>query len=154
MSAPVAFAESLARKNYEAIGFIPRPRLEWYADRGQLLTAEENGEPAGFLVFGGGWPVLKVYQACVQYDARRREHGLALVGRLTRIALRRGCHAIALWCADDLEANAFWRAAGFQFAGRRDGGRARGRVHNRWYLPLDTPQISADLLGEAHRGDR
>src|ERR1035437_8065890 len=103
------YVESLMRQNYEAVGFIPKPRLEQYALRGQLLVENENDEPCGYLVFGKtAWPYLRVYQSVVQYDARRREHGLALVRRLVAIGQERGAAAISLWCADALDANVFW----------------------------------------------
>jgi L-amino acid N-acyltransferase YncA len=86
----------------------------------------------------------KVYQACIQYDARRREHGLSLVATLVRKATEAGFGAIALWCADDLESNDFWRSAGFRWAGMREGGKRRGRKHNRWVMPLQP------LLFDAH----
>lgn len=143
------YAEHLARQDYEAIGFIPRPRLEEYEQRGQILVQHENDEPCGVVVFGNGWPILRIYQAVIQYDARRREHGLSLVARVVAEARRRGCHAIGLWCADDLTANEFWRAAGFTFGGQREGGRRRGRKHNRWVLPIDGPQLSLNLEATA-----
>jgi ribosomal protein S18 acetylase RimI-like enzyme len=138
----VDYADSLAKKNVEALSFLPRPRLLEYAVRGQLLIETENGEPCGFMVYGNGWPYLKVYQVAIEYDARRREHGLALVARLIERAKERGCHAISLWCADDLEANAFWESAGFHFAGQREGGRRRGRKHNRWTMVVDSAPLS------------
>lgn len=140
--ADLRYIEDLARSNYEAIGFIPRPRLEEYAARGQILMAEENDESAGFLVFGAGWPTLRIYQACVQYDARRREHGADLVGRLVAEAQKRGCHLISLWCADDLPANEFWEAVGFRRIGTRPGGAARGRLHNQWVLSVPSEQMT------------
>src|SRR6185369_3627127 len=103
----VKYADSLAKRNVDALSFLPRPRLLEYAVRGQLIVETENGEPCGFLVFGNGWPYMTVYQVAVEYDARRREHGLALVGRLIQKARERGCHAVSLWCANDLDANAF-----------------------------------------------
>lgn len=144
----VMYADSLAKKNVEALSFLPKPRLLEYAVRGQLMVETENGEPCGFLVYGNGWPYMKVYQVAVEYDARRREHGLALVGRLIERARAKGCHAVSLWCADDLDANNFWQAAGFSFAGKRQGGLARGRQHNRWVLVVDSAPVSLwDLSG-------
>lgn len=148
MSETGAFIESLMRRNYEAVGFIPRPRVEEYVVRGQALVETENAEPCGYLLFGNGWPLLKVYQAVVAYDARRREHGLALVGRLIDVARRRGLQGVSLWCADDLEANDFWRSAGFHFAGQRHLANRRGRAHNRWVLLLDD-QPTLGLAGTA-----
>jgi ribosomal protein S18 acetylase RimI-like enzyme len=110
--------------------------IETYAQRGQLLLAWENDEPCGFLIHGDSWPQLRIYQACIQYDARRREHGMALVAALTAKAHAKGCHDIRLWCADDLDSNEFWRSAGFEYCAQRRGGRRRGRKHNLWALRL------------------
>lgn len=139
------YADDLARKNSEALSFIPRPMIEQYAQRGQLLLATENDEPCGFLIFGRGWPQVRIYQACIQYDVRRREHGMGLIARLAAHARARGCTDIRLWCADDLEANAFWLAAGFVLCGQRAGGQRRGRRHNLWALRLS----ALPLFGEA-----
>lgn len=144
----LAYVRDLMAKNYEAVGFIPLPRLEDYAARGQILLQTENDDPCGYLAFGNGWPTLKVYQCCIQYDARRLDHATNLVSRLINIARARNCSAISLWCADDLEANAFWRAAGFTFAGQRDNGNRRGRLHNRWHLAIPDP-AQASLFDEA-----
>lgn len=138
-SISVKYAVDLARKNSEALSFIPAPRLEQYADSGQLMIETENNDPCGFIVFGNNFPMLRIYQACIQYDARRIQHGLNLLHRLITYAGHYGFTAISLYCADDLEANQFWRAAGFQFAGQRPGGKRRGRMHNRWFLYLDEP---------------
>jgi ribosomal protein S18 acetylase RimI-like enzyme len=139
----VPYVVDLAKKNSDALSFIPAPRLEEYDRNGQILASFENDEPCGFLVFGKGETTMHVYQACIQYDSRRREHGLELVRRLVAAATRRGCRDISLWCADDLESNDFWRAAGFIFAGQRQGGRTRGRLHNRWMMPL-APSLGLD----------
>lgn len=135
-SVAVRYADDLARKNSEALSFIPRPMLERYAERGQLMLAYENDDPCGFVVHGAGWPQLRIYQACIQYDARRREHGMALVAELAAKARLRGCHDIRLWCADDLDSNSFWSAAGFERCGERAGGARRGRRHILWALRL------------------
>jgi ribosomal protein S18 acetylase RimI-like enzyme len=133
------YVVSLSRKHFEEIGFIPQTTLERYVKRGQLWIAQENNEPCGFLVYGNGWPILRIYQACVQYDAQRREHGLNLVRRLIGYADARGYESISLYCADDLESNKFWKEAGFKFAGQRDNGNSRGRKHNRWIFRLSFP---------------
>lgn len=135
------YAVDLAKKNSEAVSYIPAPRVEQYARYGSLCLAFENDEPCGFLIAGNGWPQVRIYQACIQYDARRREHGMALVAGLAEKARARGCTDIRLWCADDLDANDFWRAAGFEFCGSRVGGTRRGRRHNLWVLRLATPPL-------------
>jgi len=138
----VKYAESLMRSNYEAVGFLPTPRLSAYHDAGQLWLQCENDDPCGYLIYGNGWPVLKVYQCCIQVDARRREHAAALVRRLIGLGEARNCSSISLWCADDLDANDFWRAMGFALVGQRDNGNRRGRLHNHWVLWLPSSLIA------------
>jgi hypothetical protein len=105
------FVEALSRKHYEEIGFLPKPRLEQYHQTGQLWMQAENDEPCGFLVWGNGWPVLRVYQVCIQYDAQRRLHGAELVGRLIRKAEAEGYERISAWVADDIPAEYNWLPA-------------------------------------------
>ena len=139
---PIPFVVALSKRHYEEIGFLPKPRLEQYRDSGQLWMQDENGEPCGFLVWGNGWPVLRVYQVCIQYDAQRREHGMALVGRLIRKAETEGYERISAWVADDIPANDFWFAMGFRIYGQRAGGKSRGRQHNAWvYWCADPRQM-------------
>lgn len=136
----VPFVVALRRKNTDALGFIPRARLESYEASGQIITARENGDLCGFLVFGATPPIFRIYQACVQYDARRRAHGFSMVGELIRRAHAAGADAVTLGCADDLAANEFWREAGFVFVGSRVGGRRRKRRVNRWVFYLPHPR--------------
>ena len=136
MDTILKYIDDLAHKNSEALSFIPMSKLEQYAEAGQILVQYENDDPCGFLIYGLGWPTMKVYQECIQYDARRRKNGLELISKLIAAAESRKCSRIVLWCADDLPANEFWRAAGFCFAGQRDGGSRRGRKHNLWRMEL------------------
>ena len=133
----VKYAADLMRKNYEAVGFLPVPRLLEYAKAGQLWLQYENDEPCGYLAFGNGWPVLKVYQCCIQTDARRAEHAATLIRALIQVGQDRGCLSISLWCAEDLESNLFWRAMGFRQVATRDNGNRRGRLHIGWEYRLE-----------------
>jgi ribosomal protein S18 acetylase RimI-like enzyme len=144
----LAYVIDLSKKHYEEIGFLPAPRLEQYRQSGQLWMAHENDELCGFMVWGRGWPVLRVYQVCIQYDAQRREHGIALVRRLIQKADQEGYEAISCFVADDIDANHFWQAAGFRLVGQRDNGNRRGRLHNHWVMNMPEP-IQSQLFVEA-----
>jgi len=135
----IEYVVALARRHYEEIGFIPRPRLEEYAKSGQLWTETENDDLCGFLVWGNGWPLLRVYQVCIQYDAQRRLHGGRLISKLIQKAETEGYEAISCWVADDIPANEFWYSMGFRLAGRRQGGSRRGRFHNAWVYACASP---------------
>jgi N-acetylglutamate synthase-like GNAT family acetyltransferase len=135
----IKYIVSLSQRHYEQIGFIPEPKIRAYNEKGQVYLARENGDFCGFLLFGKNWPNIKIYQAVIQYDARRRYHGYNLVGKLIKYADKHGFATISLWCANDLDANEFWQECGFQFIQTRDGGNKRGRKHNRWAFKLPNP---------------
>ena len=126
MSLLPIFAEDLHRRNSEQLGFIPRSRLEWYHDRGQIIPEYENGELCGYLIWGIGWPWMRIYQACVEYELRWLGHGKRLVVTALKIAKTNKCSAITLGCRDSNKAVKFWMALGFEILGRREGGKRRG----------------------------
>jgi hypothetical protein len=78
--------------------------------------------------------IVRIPQACIQYDARRRKYGEALVSWL--VAALPGADEIRLRCAADLEANVFWRDMGFVCTATVKGGARRGRLINAWLLDL------------------
>jgi hypothetical protein len=41
------------KKNTDALGFIPKPRMESYARQGRIILDYENDEPCEYLAFGG-----------------------------------------------------------------------------------------------------
>lgn len=141
-------------------------RLEYTTKKDKYIWLAKNGDPCGFLLFGKNWPNIKIYQAVIQYDARRRYHGYNLVGKLIKYADANGFETISLWCADDLEANEFWQECGFNYIQTREGGTKRGRKHNRWGFRLSNPiqlwlpginlwgqcQAVTDLLALGKRG--
>ena len=101
----------------------------------------ENDEPCGYIIHGNGFQVCKVYQCCIQTDARRKKSASLLVDDLINKSRLRGSLFVSLWCAEDLESNNFWEALGFQFNGKRQGGSHRDRVHKNWVYDLDTKLI-------------
>src|SRR5215218_3775502 len=81
--ADLAYVVALQKRNGEALGFIPRAALSEKIDLGRIWLATENGDPAGYLHHGSlAVPEVRIFQAAIQYDARRRHHGLALVANL------------------------------------------------------------------------
>ena len=141
--ADLAYVVALQKRNHEALGFIPRAALAEKIDRGQILLARENGDPAGFLHHGSlAVPEVRIFQAAVQYDARRRHHGLALVADFVARAREAGARAASLRCLDVLDANDFWTAAGFERLGTEAG--ARGTL-NVWGRRIGQAGVDDDL---------
>jgi hypothetical protein len=136
------YVDSLQRKNALELAFYPRVALQAALDDGRILGAEENGEPAGYLWHGpvrAGRDVF-IYQACIDYDARRRLLGFGMVRQL--IAKANAAHAtgIRLRCASSSDSNEFWRAIGFYCTAVVPGGKSRLRDLNLWRTDL-TPGL-------------
>ncbi|TVQ55669.1 MAG: GNAT family N-acetyltransferase [Phycisphaerales bacterium] len=129
------FLDHLQKKFSNQVGFLPRQALEWNIERGKVSIALENDEPAAYLLGKGNY--LRdahfgiIYQAAVSYDARRRLMGTALVQHFID-HMEPNIRLIGLWCAQDIEANEFWNACGFEAIAARHGSRRKGRVHIFW----------------------
>lgn len=132
------YVMSLMRANRESVGGLPKPAVDERIARGTLLLASLNDEPCGYLLYDYRDDVLRIPQACIQYDARRRKYGEALMFELMRRYV--DAHEVRLRCAADLEANLFWRDMGFTCTGTLRGGKRRGRKINAWTLWL-TPRL-------------
>lgn len=134
----LAYVMSLMRANRESVGGLPSPAVLERIERGTLKLGELNGEPCGYLLYDYRDNILRIPQACIQYDARRRKYGIALVNQL--LADYPNTDEIRLRCAADLEANLFWRDMGFTCVGTTNGGRRRGRRINSWAMWM-TPRL-------------
>ena len=108
----------------------------------------------GFLLRGPIRPITKIYQACIQEDARRRMNGEQLVQALARLAELADAEQISLHCAHDLESNQFWRALQFQHRGIRQGRATRGRIHNRWVFDLPAHEVREAQVAEVLKGEK
>lgn len=139
-AADLSFVLDLARKHAEQVGFIPAQGMANYVDRHAIDLAMENQDPAGYLLAKHKCPdlpgVTQIHQAAVCYDARRRAIGLELVKSTRRRSAAAGNGLMQLWCRGDLEANAFWLAAGFTPTGLRAGGTARNVPHVLWRMQI------------------
>lgn len=130
----LTYVDKLQRANALEVAFFPLEALRRAMEAGQIIEAEENGDPAGYLWHG----VLRagrdavIYQACIDYDARRRSLGFGMVRQLIDLAAAARCTGIVLRCASAADANEFWRAIGFYCTRVTAGGRSRARDINHW----------------------
>lgn len=134
----LSYLDKLQRANADDLAFYPLTTLEKALENGHVITCEDNGEAAGYLWFGalrGGYDVT-IYQACVDYDSRRRHLGYGMVAKLVALGNAAGCSGIRLKCASSAESNEFWQAAGFICTRVQAGGIKRGRDLNNYRLDL------------------
>ena len=124
--ADLAYVVSLAKRHPFELGFVQRSALARKIELGRIDLALENGEPCGFIHHGSFANPrtpgeARVFQAAVQYDARRRHHGLNLVASFLAKAESAGVRGVSLRCLEALDANAFWAEAGFERGGVEPG---------------------------------
>ena len=134
----LTYVDKLQRANADDLAFYPLTSLAKAMEEGHVVACEDNGEPAGYLWFGALRPHrdVIVYQACVDYDSRRRHLGFGMVAELVRLARAAGADGIRLKCASSADSNEFWRLAGFTCVGVRPGGIKRGRDLNLYRTDL------------------
>lgn len=162
MPGDVKFLDHLQSKYSHQLGYLPLQALEANIEHGHVSLALENDEPAAYLLGKGCY--LRdlhfgiMYQAAVSYDARRRLIGTALVQHFID-HMEPGIRLIGLWCAQDIDANEFWNACGFEAIAARHGSRRKGRVHIFWvgrtprgrHEPMRYPRYTHGGLMREHR---
>jgi hypothetical protein len=134
----LAYLDKLQRTNADDLAFYPLATLGKAIDDGHVITCDDNGEAAGYLWFGalrGGYDVT-IYQACVDYDSRRRYLGHGMVRKLIELGNAAGATGIRLKCASSADSNEFWQAAGFVCTNVTPGGIKRGRDLNAYRTDL------------------
>ena len=140
-SSDALFIADLQDKFWEQVGFLPPSVLKGKVDRGQILIGGLGNDEACYLYaipsLSYAPHVATVVQAAVHMDVQRRGLGLDLLAALPHLILPPHVTRLQCWCRENLEANEFWRAAGFQPIGHRVGGAKRAKNQIRWALSLD-----------------
>jgi len=110
------YVVNLLKKNYNGLGFIPKPRIEQYVKNNQVFFEYEGGLKSGYCIIGSGkGKTLKIYQHCIEAELRRLKHGKELFKKIEFEAKKKGYEHIHLRVRENLEANKFWEALGFNF---------------------------------------
>jgi hypothetical protein len=147
------YLDKLQRDNADDLAFYPLSTLEKALEDGHVITCEDNGEAAGYLWFGavrGGYDVT-IYQAAVDYSARRRHLGWGMVAKLVQLATAGGATGIRLKCASSAESNEFWQAAGFHCTRVTAGGIKRGRDLNHYRTDIQPGLFTLPTVAPSDR---
>ena len=147
----LAYVDALQRKNAEALSFYPLCVFEREMEKGRVFLGLLNGEPCGYLYAGAPSADVKCHQVCIEYEARRRLYGAALVTALEDYATEGGAWTLTLRCGFDLDANDFWTSMGYTCIGVQDGGIRRMRKINVWRKQI-RQELFADLAVEPAKG--
>ncbi len=123
---------NLADKNRDSLGFLPASAYRELAVRGRLwpVIDQNSAGPLGYLMFGGRYPHIRVFQLFVTEGARKHGVGKQLISTLKDTAGRWAVQTITARVAADLPANAFWERQGFRLIRQEKGGETTDRVIN------------------------
>lgn len=126
----ILYVDHLQKKNAEALSFYPKCVFERESENGRIFLGLLNGQPCGYIYIGAAGTDVKCHQVCIEYDARRKLYGAALVSAMEDYA--KNSFTITLRCGFDLDANKFWKDMGYECINIQDGGIRRMRKINVW----------------------
>jgi ribosomal protein S18 acetylase RimI-like enzyme len=148
MSGLVTYIDHLQKQNLNDLAFYPISTLERAVEERRILTCHDNEECAGYLWHGSvraGYDVV-IYQACVDYDSRRRNLGWEMVGNLIDLCRAGGGSGVRLRCASSSDSNEFWEGIGFYCTKVSQGGIKRGREINHWRTDVHPTLFKVDYV--------
>ena len=133
----------LADANRSMLGFVPASAYREAALKGCLWIAvdQTTQDLMGYLFFGGTYPHLKVFQIYVDREFRSVGMARALIEELKKHGESTNHLTITARVAAELEANKFWRRAGFRVVDQVRGGGKTRRTINIYLFELDAPSL-------------
>ena len=139
-------AQANADTNRDALGFLPSQAYEQAASQGTLFIAlqvtGDGGERyAGHILFGASYPHARIYQLFVAPASRANGIGRMLIESLVEFTEAKQYLSVIAKVADDLSANGFYKALGFETLRTKAGGASRGRTINIRVRQLNTPAL-------------
>ena len=142
---------SLGDANRSALGFLPASAYTETAMKGCLwiVVDQTSKDLMGYLLFGGTYPHLKVFQVHVLPEFRSRGLARRLLKELRKYGEENNYQTISARVAAELEANRFWQGMGFRIIRRVAGSARSGRTLNVYLFELDTPSLFREIQTEA-----
>lgn len=135
--------QDFADANRTAFGFLPKSAFYEQACRGRLWLAinDASKQLMGYVLFGGKYPVLKVFQLFVAPTYRKQGVGEMLLASVEKYGEKRSYSTITARVASDLKANLFWDRVGLNIIRQEPGGCTAGRTINCRLKELNTPSL-------------
>jgi len=135
--------EDFADSNKKSLGFLPKSAFREQANRGRLWIAinADSGECLGYILYGGRYPVLRIFHLYVAPKHRKEGIGTRLLTDLLSSGEKNNYLTVTARVAADLPANNFWDRAGFPIVRQESGGRSSGRMINIRVKELNTPSL-------------
>lgn len=132
----LAWIDQMQKVHAGHLGFLWAKALEKRIDEKTVrIAVDSHGTQFAYIMWGEGYngrdDVTICYQLAVAPAHYRRLIGASLVAAWIE-SLPYGFRLAGCWCAQDLPANNFWEACGFQAMAWRTGSRIKQRPHIWW----------------------
>ena len=139
----VESVQAIADSNKRTLGFLPKSVFQAQADSGRLWVAIKvsTGELLGYLLFGGRYPMLRIFHLYVAQKYRKQGVGTRLLRTLENFGEKNNYLTVSARVAADLASNKFWERSGFLIIRQEAGGKASRRTINIRYKDLNTPSL-------------
>jgi hypothetical protein len=113
--ADLEFVDALQKLHREQIGFLKTVAIEGKIERGEIIVAEDESGPVGYIMGTDRYhkhvDVGIIYQLNVLPGKQRSFVGATLLKAMFERAAY-GCKLFCCWCAQDIAANRFREAMG------------------------------------------
>ncbi len=135
--------EAFADSSKKALGFLPKSVFREQANRGRLWIAvnADSSECLGYLLFGGRYPMLKIFHLYVAPRHRKQGIGAKLLANLEAFGEKNNYLTVSARVAADLPSNQFWDRADYRIIRQESGGLSSRRTINIRFKELDTPSL-------------
>ncbi|WP_172683822.1 GNAT family N-acetyltransferase [Desulfosarcina cetonica] len=135
--------QKFADANRKSFGFLPQSAFLDQANNGRLwvVVDKEKNECLGYLMFGGKFPTLKIFQIFIVKKYRKLKIGKALLEKFEAYAEENNFLSVNARVAADLVSNKFWHKSGYTLIKQLKGGKTTNRNINLRIKELDTPSL-------------
>ena len=116
--------QKFADSNKKSFGFLPKSAFVEQASNGRLWVAAdiEKKKCLGYLMFGGRFPTLKIFQLFVSKNFRKQQIGTELLSEFEAYAEKNNFLSVYARVAADLASNKFWDKSGYALIKQVKGG--------------------------------
>ncbi len=134
--------------NRRSFGFLNSSAYSASAEKGNLWVLVENNEFVGYLLIGGRFPILKVFQIFIDDKFSNMGYASKMLNELKIYAKENHYHSITAKVAAELKANHFWKKNDFTLANQIPGKGENPRIINRYIYDIQSNNLfNSEELG-------
>ncbi len=143
--------QKFADQHRKEFGFLARSAYDELALKGQLWVAKDRDCDfiSGYLMFGGVYPYIKIFQLFISPNSRSCGLGKKLLNELILYGEKNNYRCINAKVAADLPANHFWDKSGFKLTIQSKGGKTTKRIINVRSYQLKTTDLLTGIETQA-----